>query len=89
MLGFNPLASAPLADDGVVPGVGVVVSGVSATGGVGSATATGDAAVLVTGVFATGRVTGVVVWSLVDPGTAPDWTDIAPSETPDWTDIAA
>jgi len=64
MLGFSPLASAPLAalaeED---PNALVALTGVSATGAVGSVTVTADATLTLTGVSATGAVGSVTVTS--------------------------
>ena len=69
MLGFLPLASGPLADDGVesTSGVSVSVTGVSSTGSVGSVSvATGVTVdVPVTGVAATGSVGSVTIDAVV------------------------
>jgi len=57
MLGFSPLAGAALADDFAADaGDGVSVTGVAATGAVGSVTTTADANTSVTGVATTGAV---------------------------------
>lgn len=64
MLGFSPLAGAALADDFAADaggGVSVSVTGVAATGAVGSVTTTADANTSVTGVATTGAVGSVSV----------------------------
>ena len=62
MVGFSPLASAPLGDDGAPAGVSVSVSitGVAATGAVGSTSTVGSAVTSITGVTATGAAGSVV-----------------------------
>ena len=108
----GPLASAPLADDGVgaegvvVSPVGVEAtaspgsvtvsadanvspSGLEATASPGSVTVSTDANVVVLGAQARGLVSGVFIWSRLDPDTNPDWTLVDPDTNPDWTDVAA
>jgi hypothetical protein len=60
MLGFYPLASAPIADDANVS-VSVTLSGVQATGQLGTAAVYAEAIVSPTGVQGTGAVGSVAV----------------------------
>ena len=60
MLGFFPLTGAPLADDAAeIPSVNVLVTGVEATGFVGSVTTESGAGVFVAGVQASALVGNV------------------------------
>jgi hypothetical protein len=76
------------------------VTGVSATCAVSSVVAGSSAVVTVTGVFATGRVAGVLVWGPISPSQTPGYAAVAPSQnpgyspvtpgqTPGWTPIAS
>lgn len=88
MFGFFPFATVPFADAGTVA-VPVVVSvtGVSATGGLGTPTFKITANVLVVGVQGIGRVTRPLLWSpIVDNQTA-NWQNIDDGQTPVWTHV--
>ena len=100
MLGFSPLASAPLAalaeED---PNVLVALTGVSASGAVGTVTVTAGATLTLTGVSATGEVGSVTATSgtgvsLTITGVSATgavgrvlvWGLVPPSPTVDWSD---
>jgi len=69
MLGFSPIAAAPLASTGEVSTpVTVIVTGVQASGAVGTVTATGIANIPVTGLEATGGVGTVTVAAAANTG---------------------
>jgi hypothetical protein len=53
------------------------VTGVQATGQVGSVTVTADAIINVTGVYATGVVGPVLVYGRIIPDQDPNWKNIA------------
>jgi hypothetical protein len=68
------------------------VTGVSASGQVGTVAVTGSAIFAVTGVSAdgvVGRVGQAVVWGKVIPDPGNTWTDVDPSAITIWTPIAA
>ena len=71
MLGFTPFASAPFASAGAVD-VAVDLTGVQATGQVGTVAVTADVDVPVTGLSATGQV-GTVVVTAVTTGANTIW----------------
>ena len=101
MLGFSPLASAPLAALAEKdPNVLVALTGVSATGAVGSVAVSADATLTLTGVSATGAVgslsvaagTGVSVSlhtgvsATGGVGRVVVWGLVPPAPTVDWSD---
>ena len=65
------------------------VTGVAATGAVGSTTVSIDIPVDVTGVSATGSAGSAFVWGNIVPGQSTDWTGVSPSQSTTWTEIAA
>ena len=94
MVGFSPLASAPLGDDGAPAGVSVSVSitGVAATGAAGSVVQLG-VEVAVTGISATGDVGDVTIqlsgYESIVPNQDPGYSPENPNQTPTWVTIAA
>ena len=67
----------------------VSVTGIAATGAVGTAIASIDITVEVTGVSAAGAVGVALVWGAVVPNQSTDWPGISPSQSTTWTEIAA
>jgi len=67
----------------------VYVTGVSATGSVGSVSVIAKANVSPTGVAATGQVGQPLVWGRIVPDQNPSYTSINPNQSPGWTEIAA
>ena len=67
----------------------VNVTGVAATGSVGTVTTVAKAVVSPTGIAATGQVGQVLVWGSVVPNQNPNYTTTNPTQSPNWTDIAA
>jgi hypothetical protein len=65
----------------------VPVTGIYATGAVGDVITVLETAVAITGVFATGYVTPVNVWGLVNDAQFANWQDIADTQTPAWAAI--
>jgi hypothetical protein len=53
------------------------VLGVSATASLGEATVDAEATVTITGVSATGELSNLNVWGLIDESQTPNWTDVA------------
>jgi len=99
MLGFYPLASAPIADDANVSVV-AAVTGVQGTTALGTAIAEADANVNVTGVqgttvlgetteTGTSKVYPTGVQATGQVGTVLVWGQIVPDQTPNWSKIAA
>jgi len=93
MLGFSPLADNALA---AFETLNVAVTGIAATGGVGSVGIQADiqvtgnvgtSAVGTVGVSSEISVTGVSATGQV--GKTFQWDQIIPSQTPSWTNIAA
>jgi hypothetical protein len=69
--------------------ISVSVTGVSATGEIGSVSSKVDNSVSVTGVSGTAEVGRVFVWSKITPSQSSKFSAITPSQTLSWTDIAA
>jgi hypothetical protein len=67
----------------------VAITGVAATGAVGSV-GIGNRTVNLTGVQAAGQVgtVGAFYWSLIDDSETPNWVLIDDSETPNWQNVA-
>ena len=42
----------------------------------------------VEGVFALGRIGGVLIWLPVSPNQNPDWVNVDANQTPDWDNVA-
>jgi hypothetical protein len=96
MLGFNPLAATPLADSSV--SATVSVSGVQATGQLGTAAVEADANVNVTGVQGTtalgettetadANVYAIGVQATGQVGTVLVWSQIIPDQNAGWVDV--
>ena len=60
----------------------------SATSSLGSVTTISKANVSVTGLSATGFVTNVLVWGLVDDTQTPNYANINSTQTPNWEEVA-
>jgi len=88
MLGFSPLADNSIAGFGNVP-VDLVVTGIAATGAVGTVTIDNQNIFSVTGVSATGAVGSVNVWDQITPSQSSGFSAITPSQSPSWEEIAA
>jgi hypothetical protein len=71
----------------VAVGIGpdVYLTGLSATASSGSVLVTGDADVIPVGVFATGYVTPVNVWGIIDDNQGAVWTEVPDSQTDTWS----
>jgi hypothetical protein len=65
----------------------VFVTGVSATGAVGTATAVGGSKVTLVGVQAAGIVATPLVWGLVDDSQTPNWQPVNDTQSGVWTTI--
>jgi hypothetical protein len=63
------------------------VTGVAAQGAIGSVTETYGGSAQVNGVFATGVIGTVLLWSDVVDAQNPDWTMIPDMQDPNWTNI--
>lgn len=60
--------------EGQVTSIIVIVTGVQATGSIGTVVVTGTATVLLTGVVAFGQIGSTPVWGLVPTNPATTWT---------------
>jgi hypothetical protein len=93
MFSVQPISAAPLSDIGLdALGVTVLVTGLSATGGVGSVTViVPDVTVEVTGLSATGSVGSVTIivaeWTPILPNQDANWIEIVPTQDSGWTKI--
>lgn len=67
----------------------VQVTGLLGTISLGSVAINGDASVILTGVSASGRVAGPLVWGLIDTSQSSNFSGINTSQTPNWVPIAA
>ena len=65
----------------------VVVTGVSADGLVGTATAVGGSKVVLVGVQALGVVTTPLVWGIINDNQTPNWQPVNDSQSGVWADI--
>lgn len=73
---------------GPIPvGVVVLVTGVQATGQVGTATVGNGITIIPTGVQALGLVGYVNVWGLVPNTQNPNWTDVVDTQTSGWIPV--
>ena len=86
MFGFFPFAVDTFAGYGPVP-VEVNVTGVSATGSIGTVTFQAAANVTLTGVQATGYITSVLVWGIIDANQTPNWVQVNDSQTVTWVQV--
>jgi hypothetical protein len=73
----------------VQTGIGVLVNvtGVSATGQVGSPTFLTDAIFEVTGVAGQGQVGQLLVWGIVDDSQVPGWQNVDDSQAQTWVAV--
>ena len=87
---FPALASA-VGSTSYIGDITVNVTGVSAgaTAGNTSEDAGGGISIGVTGLKLIGSVSGVNVWSPVNPGISTTWTPVNTSQTPNWIEVAA
>jgi len=81
--GFSTFSGAPFADLGSVS-ITINVTGVEATGAVGTVSVVAKAVVSPTGVSATGYIGNVLVWGQIVPNQTPNWQNINDSQTPGW-----
>jgi hypothetical protein len=68
--------------------VDVPVTGLVATGAVGSLAVAANADIFVVGVQARCLVTPVLVWSVVDDSQVPNWSSISDSQSPAWAAVS-
>ena len=85
MFGFTSFASAPFASLGTSSGaVTVTLTGVSATGSLGTVTVRSNSQITLTGVQAVGYVGNTLVWGLINEAQTPNWVAVNDSQTPTW-----
>jgi hypothetical protein len=63
------------------------VTGLTATGQVGTATVVAGCKVIVTGVQAAALVTTPLVWSVINDNQTPNWTPVNDTQTDSWVQV--
>ena len=59
----------------------------ASTGQIGDLTPQASAGVSVTGISATGQISQLTVWGIVDDSQDPSWSAVSDSQTPGWSDV--